>query len=208
MEALDLDLYNRIVQRKKVSSLRKEGITPVHLYGRGITSLSLQAKSSDIAKIVDLAGHNIPININLPDLNEQRLSFVAEIQYSPISNNILHVDFLYVNTNQPLKRNVPIYLIGESPAVRINGCSLNQELHSLIVECLPLDTPEKLEIDISILKEIGEIIKVKDCSFSSNITILSNAETIIAKVSTSKAARSARGSGESENADALSSTSV
>ena len=102
MDTLSLDVSHRIIQRKKVNALRKEGITPLHLYGRGISSSSLQAKSSDVLRIVNLAGHNIPVTISQSDSNEQSLAFVGEVQYDPVSDEILHVDFLRVDTSQPM----------------------------------------------------------------------------------------------------------
>ena len=192
MDTLSLDVSHRIIQRKKVNALRKEGITPLHLYGRGISSSSLQAKSSDVLRIVNLAGHNIPVTISQSDSNEQSLAFVGEVQYDPVSDEILHVDFLRVDTSQPMKRDVPIYLTGESPAVRVSRGLLSQGIQFLSVECLPLETPERIEIDISVLEEIDAFIRVKDYSPSSGIKVLSDPEDIIARVSAPRAARSNR----------------
>lgn len=208
MDTLSLDVSHRIIQRKKVSALRKEGITPLHLYGRGISSSSLQAKSSDVSRIVNLAGHNIPVTISLSASNEQSLAFVGEVQYDPSSDEILHVDFLRVDTNQPMKRDVPISLTGESPGVRMNRGVLSQGIQFLSVECLPLETPERIEIDISVLEEIDSSIRVKDYSPPSGIKVLSDAEDLIARVSAPRAARTARGSDADDGSVDLSGEAV
>ena len=204
MDTLSLDVSHRIIQRKKVNALRKEGITPVHLYGRGISSSSLQAKSSDVARIVNLAGHNIPVTISQSDSNEQNLAFVGEVQYDPASDEILHVDFLRVDTSQPMKRNVPIYLAGESPVVRVNLGVLSQGIQFISVECLPLETPERIEIDISVLEEIDASIRVRDYSPSPGIKILSDPEDLIARVSAPRSTQSARGSDTEDDSPDLS----
>lgn len=182
MDTISLDVSSRDVLRKKVKALRRTGMVPLHLYGRGLPSRSLQADSSTVTKIVKQVGHNIPLYLNLEDTKEQDLVFVREIQHHPITNRILHVDFYRVDISQRVKGDVPITLLGEAPAVRIHHGILMQTLHVLSVECLPMEMPERIEIDISGLNELDQGIRVSDYAPGSGITVLSDSEELIVRV--------------------------
>ena len=182
MDTISLDVSSRDVLRKKVKALRRTGMIPLHLYGRGMPSRSLQADSSTVTKIVNQVGHNIPLYLNLADTKEQDLVFVREIQHHPITNRILHVDFYRIDVSQRVKGEVPITLLGEAPAVRIHHGILMQALHVLSVECLPMEMPERIEIDISGLEELDQGIRVSDYAPGSGITVLSDSEELIVRV--------------------------
>jgi len=182
MDTISLDVSSRDVLRKKVKALRRTGMTPLHLYGKGMPSRALQANSSTVTKIVNQVGHNIPLYLKVADTKEQDLVFVREIQHHPITNRILHVDFYRVDVSQRVKGEVPITLLGEAPAVRIYKGILMQTLHTLSVECLPMEMPERIEIDISGLEELDQGIRVSDYAPGSGITVLSDSEELIVRV--------------------------
>ena len=193
MDTLSLEVSPRDIHRKKVDTLRKNGITPLHLYGKGITSVSLQADTLAVSNIVKKAGHNIPVSITTKGTPDETLVFIGEVQYNPVTNQLLHVDFFRVDISRPMKRDVPISLIGESPVVRIHRGVLVQGLHSLAVECLPLNMPERIEVDISVLQEIDQGLRVSDCIPGSGISVLSDPDDLIVRVSAPRIDRSARG---------------
>jgi large subunit ribosomal protein L25 len=182
MDTISLDVGPRDVLGKNVKTLRRTGMTPVHLYGRGMPSRALQANSSTVTKIVNQVGHNIPLYLNLEGSREQNLVFVREVQHHPLTNRILHVDFYQVDVTQRIKGEVPIILLGEAPAVRTHLGILMQTLHQLSVECLPLEMPERIEIDISGLKELEQGIRVSDFTPGPGITVLSDSEELIVRV--------------------------
>ena len=192
MDTLSLEVSPRDIHRKKVDSLRKNGITPLHLYGKGITSVSLQADTLAVSSVVRKAGHNIPVSITTKGTKAETLVFVGEVQYNPMTNQLLHVDFFSIDINRPLKRDIPISLTGESPGVRVHRGVLVQGLHALAVESLPLNMPERIEVDISVLQEIDQGIRVADYTPSAGISVLSDPEDLIVRVSAPRVDRSAR----------------
>ena len=115
-------------------------------------------------------------------LVRRNLELVREVQHHPITNRILHVDFFRVDVLQRVKGEVPIPLLGEAPAVRIHHGILMQTLHTLSVECLPMEMPERVEIDISGLEELEQGIRVSDYIPSPGITVLSDSEELIVRV--------------------------
>ena len=160
METLSFQVSKRVVLGKKVKELRRQGLTPLHLYGKGAPSVFLQADSPAVADIVKQVGNNIPLNLSYSEAETPDLVFVREIQRHPISNQILHVDFYRIDVTQKVRGVVPIFLQNESPAVRIHGGVLSQLTHSLSVECLPMDMPERIDIDISVIEIPDQAIPV------------------------------------------------
>lgn len=182
MDTISLDVSPRNVLRKKVRALRQSGLIPLHLYGKGLPSRALQADGATVLKIVNQVGNNIPLYLKLEDTKEQELVFVREVQHHPLTNRILHVDFYRVDVTQRVRGEVPITLSGESPAVRFHHGILMQTLHQLSVECLPMEMPERIEIDISGLEELDQGIRVSDFVPGPEITVLTDSEELIVRV--------------------------
>ena len=141
MEDLTLSVDKRVVTGKKVSLLRREGITPLHLYGNGIDSQSLQCNTALISKVINEAGTNIPVNLQVEGETSENICFVREVQYHPVTDRLVHVDFMKVDINKPVRAEVPVIVEGLSPAVRNMGGTLLQPLPTVTVEALPMDIP-------------------------------------------------------------------
>ena len=184
MDAVTLDAAPRDALGRKVKALRRAGATPLHLYGKGMPSLALQGDSATVAKVVGKVGHHMPLYLKLDGATGQELVFVREIQRHPITNRIIHVDLFRVDVSQRISGEIPITLIGEAPATRSHGGVLMQSLRHLSVECLPMDMPEKMEIDISHLEELEQGIRVSDLAQVPGLMILADPEELIVKVNT------------------------
>ncbi len=188
MDAISLEATPRDVLGKKVSNLRRAGMTPIHLYGKGIDSRALQADSVTVNKVVSQVGQNIPLQLKVSDTNEQALVFVREVQRHAVTNQILHIDFYRVDATERLRGEIPVFLTGEAPAVRVHRGILMQTLHTLAVECLPMDTPERIEVDISLLEALDQGIRVSDLATDPAITILTDPEELIVRVNAPRVA--------------------
>ena len=186
IESLSLQAEPRSVKGKKVKELRRLGSTPIHVYGRGIEPAALQADAATLRKIVSQAGSNIPVTIN--EEGGSRFAFIREVQRHPLTEDILHVDFLQVPLTETIRSEVPVYLIGEAPAVRLMDGMLNQALNSLQVESLPLDVPQFVEVDVSSLEDFERSIHVSDLSLGDKVTILNDPEDLVARVNAPHAA--------------------
>jgi len=182
MDAITLDAVPRDVLGKKVKALRRAGATPLHLYGKRMPSRSLQGDSTMVARVIGQVGHHMPLYLKLDGAKEQELVFVREVQRHPITNRILHVDLFRVDVTQQISGEIPLTLIGEAPATRSYGGILMHSLRHLSVECLPMDMPERMEIDISHLEELEQGIRVSDLAPVPGLTILSDPEELIVKV--------------------------
>jgi len=99
------------------------------------------------------------------------------------NGKLLHVDFYQVKLREKLKLEVPVVLVGESPALKSKDNMLEHELDTLTIECLPAKIPTNIEVDISSLTEPGQAIRVKDITLGEDITVLNDPELVVTKIS-------------------------
>ncbi len=184
METIKLEASPRLIIGKKVKELRRQGLTPIHIYGRKTESQFLQTDTKSLQKIIRRVGKNIPVSIIDSENSSENtnLSFVREIQIHPVNGQLLHVDFYQVDISERIKAEVPVILVGEAPAVKMYRGVLFQPRHRLEVESLPMDVPESFELDISILDDFEKAIRVSDISIPENVEILADTDDIIVRV--------------------------
>lgn len=182
MDVKTIKLSNRSVIGKRVKQLRREGIVPVHVYGSGIGPMSLQSDAQTLRRLLPQVGTNIPLSVEVEGLDGENICFVREVQRHPVSEDVLHVDFLRVDVSQSITTEVPIILTGNSPAVRQMGGTLLQSLQSVQIESLPMNVPTGAPVDISGLDDFEKGIYVSDVSLPSNVTLLTSTEELIARV--------------------------
>ena len=147
---------------RKVKSLRKEGLVPANVFGKKIKSLAISVKSLDFRKVFSKAGATGIIYLEITGEKEPRPVLVSDIQKHPLNGSLLHIDFRQVDLTQKVKAEVPIKITGESLAVKDKNGVLVSVLSQVMVEALPADLPEALEISIQGLTEIGQSLHVKD----------------------------------------------
>ena len=180
--AINLELEPREILGKKVSRLRRDGIIPVHLYGAGVESRSLQCQAQRLIQVLSAAGGSTPINITITGEAGGHLVFAREIQWDPKRDDIIHVDLLVADTSRRVSAQVPIILVGESPGARNVSGTIVHQLRTLDVEALPLEMPSQLEIDLSTLIEPEGVIRAGDIDLPANVTRLTDADFVIIRI--------------------------
>lgn len=183
MDQIELKVTNREILGKKVRFLRRQGITPVHLFGHGIESLALQCATAELKKVIDQAGKTRLINLTIDSEKIPRAAIIREVQIEPTTGQSLHVDFYQVKMTEQVKMEVPIILVGEAPALKLKDNMLVHELDTLEIECLPANIPNSIEIDISSLTEPEQTIRVGDIKMDKDITVFNDPEQVVLKIS-------------------------
>jgi len=181
-EAVTLDLTPREVLGKKVKQLRRDGIIPVHLYGRGVEPRSLQCERRQLIRVLSIAGSNTPIVVTIQGEEGDQLAFAREIQWDPRRDDLIHVDFLVAEATRLVSARVPVVISGESEGARASGGRVVQQLREVDVEALPLEMPSELQVDAILLAEPDSVIRVSDLKVPSNVTILNDSEEVVARV--------------------------
>jgi len=99
-----------------------------------------------------------------------------------VSDAILHVDFLQISLKEKVRLDVPLHIVGLSPAVDRLGGIMVHGLDHVTVDALPTDVPSFIEVDVSGLEEIGDALKVSDLPIPVGVTVLTDIEQVVAKV--------------------------
>jgi len=182
VDKLNLSVNKREVTGKKVSDLRSNGLTPIHMYGPEIESSPLQCDSKILDRVITDAGTNIPVTVNVDGGEQDNLCFIREVQYHPVTNKVLHVDFMKVQIGKPVRAQVPISVIGTSPAVRTMGGTLLQPLLTLTVEALPLEIPKVIILQAELLVDFETNFYVNDIEVDEGVNVINEASEMVASV--------------------------
>jgi large subunit ribosomal protein L25 len=172
----------RTVLGKKNRFLRRQGITPAHLFGHNIKSQALQCDTIQLKRIIAHAGTTRLISLKIGGEKQSKSVFVREIQRDAVSKQLLHIDFYQVKMGEKIAVEVPIVLIGEAPAMKGKGRMLAHGVTSLDIECLPDKVPPQIEVDISALEELEQAIHVKDIVLDPDITVNVDPEQLVVKI--------------------------
>ena len=181
-QVVSLPVQERTVLGKKFNRLRREGLTPIHLYGPGIPSQTFQVDTQLLRKTLSVVGYNRPVEVAPDGSGEAHLAFVREIQFHPLTTEVVHVDFLRVDMTKTTTVEVPVELTGDAPAVRVLGGSLIQGLYTVLVEARPLDVPPVIPGDVSDLDDFDKAVHVSDLVVPAEVTILTDPEQMVAHV--------------------------
>lgn len=177
MEEIILEAQKRLdTGRGRVNRLRKAASIPAVVYGEGKESLNVQLVSRDFLKLMGVhRGESFVVTLRIKDngKDQDRPVLIKQIQYHPVSDDVLHVDFNEISLTKAIRIKVPLSAIGEPVGVKQDGGVLDHILWELEVECLPTQIPKSIEVDVSGLK-IGDSLHVKDISVASEIKVLND----------------------------------
>lgn len=181
MDKINLNAQERQVLGKKVAKLREKGQLPAHVFGKGVEGENVILEKKEFLKILQQAGETGLISLRIGD-EKVRPVLIREVQYNPVSDLPIHVDFYQVNLSEKVKVSVPLVLIGEeSETVKLGETIVLQTLSEVEVEALPGDLVEKIEVDITPLKAIDDAITVGQLNFDrSKLTVsVADEETVV-----------------------------
>jgi large subunit ribosomal protein L25 len=176
-----------VAQREKLGSaetrrLRKSGYVPGVLYGSGEpVAICVEARELRRA-LTGAAGLHSILDVEIDGKGSTHASILKEYQVDPIRGGVTHVDLQEVRLDQTINASVSVHLIGgdNAPGVKEGG-ALSQVLREVTVEALPLEIPEHIELDVSAM-EIGGAIRVAELVAPEGVTILDDAEQVVATV--------------------------
>lgn len=181
MNKIKISAEKRTLTGKQVKKLRREGIIPANVYGKKIKSQAIQVKLEDILKVFEEAGETGLIELKIG--KDQRSVLIHNIQKDPIGDLPLHVDFLQVNLKEKVTAQVPVEVVGECPAEKQGLGTLVQYIDEIEVEALPMDLPEKFEIDASKFEEVNQTYLVSNIKVDlKKVDIKTDKEQIIIKI--------------------------
>lgn len=159
MDAVTLNVEARTALGKKNRALRRQGITPIHMYGLKEDSESLQVDENELRVALRAAGRTTPVTLKVAG-SKETVTIVRQIARHAVTGHIQHVDFQRVDVQQLVETPVPIALIGQEDAPGTAGGTgvVTQGTFELLVRAKPFDVPNEIIIDCSGLEEIDSTI--------------------------------------------------
>ena len=198
------------VGRKESKELRKQGLVPAVLYGQEPIELPYKGKLNSGEKIVEIANNKglLVTDFTVSVEGVRKLIYTPEIyiievdikgsktakaiikdsQYHPVSDNLLHLDFLEVFDDKPIVMEVPVSLVGHAVGVKAGG-KLQQSMRKLKVKGLAANIPEMLTVNVEHL-ELGKVIKVGELGFD-NVELVNPKNSVVCIVKMTRASQSA-----------------
>jgi large subunit ribosomal protein L25 len=162
--------------------LRKEGLIPGVLYGKGKPSYAIFVPERELRRaLTGPAGLHAILDVVLDGQSSTHASILKDYQQDPLRGHISHVDFHEVRLDQPIQASVTVQLVGEPAGVKEGGV-LSQVQREINVEALPMEIPEHLDLDVSGMA-IGDTLRLADLPASEGVTYLDDPEeTVLATV--------------------------
>jgi large subunit ribosomal protein L25 len=178
MSEVNIKATKRTISTKSsVNQSRKNGFVPGIYYSKGAEPIPITLPELSLKSLVYTTETHL-INLQIDD-TEVKKSILKNIQFDPVTDNIVHFDFQGISLDQQIEIEVPVTLEGQSKGVKDGGL-IQHTLHKLHVSCLPTDIPEHITLNVSNLG-IGDSIHVKDIALD-KVKILNNPNVIIVSV--------------------------
>ena len=179
MKRYKLKVEKRKVLGKQVKKLRREGILPCNIYGKGIKSTAVQVPQKDFDEVYKEAGETGLVEV---ELDEKITPVLIHNMQKDFRGNVLHADFFQVNLKEKVKTMVPLEIVGEPKAVLEKIGLLMNILSEVEVEALPAELPENIQVDVQHLANIDDQVTVADLKAPEGVTVLTEPEQVISKI--------------------------
>jgi large subunit ribosomal protein L25 len=172
----------RTVLGKKVKQLRRQGRLPANVFGRGLESTAIDIEAREFNRNIKASGLRSMFELNVDGEKAPRYVIIRGMTRAGGMGDPIHVDFFQVDPNKPITANVPLRLVGESPAVRDLAGTLIQGVDLLHVKCLPLAIPDAIEADVSPINGFDVTLSVADLVAPEGVEILTDPSVPVASV--------------------------
>jgi large subunit ribosomal protein L25 len=187
MEKVVLEAKKRTkINKASRSALRKEGRVPAIYYSKHHDPLAIDLSERALKPLVFTSKTHL-LSLNLEG-QEELECIIKDVQFDPVTEKIVHVDLLGLKKGEKIQIEVPVQLVGTPAGIKEGGV-LQHTLHKIEIECLPVNIPEHVEINVSDLK-LGHSIHAGDLKFD-NFVVLNSSESIIASVTHPKVEKEA-----------------
>ena len=180
MEKVVINAQPRDVIGKQVRALRRAGLLPAVIYGHNITPIPVSMNFHDSSMLLPKISSSQLVVVDVD--GKLHTVLVRERQRHPVTGDLLHVDFQEVSLTERLRVKVGIQFRGEAPAVKMYDGIVVTSREELEVECLPGDLPNRLEVDLSVLEQIGDAVYVRDILLPPKVQVLEDLDEVVVVV--------------------------
>ena len=172
METVEIQVNTREPgSKQKARRLRRQGNIPGVLYGPKLSPVPLELNRKDfLTRVAGLEGSHLVRMKSESSSLADKVALVKEMQFHPVTGDILHADFYEVDLTAKIQVNVPLHFVGKAAGV-VRGGILQPVVREIEVECLPLDIPEFFNVEVSGL-DIGDSVHVEDLPMPEGVTAI------------------------------------
>lgn len=181
MQSITLDVQPRETGKVATKAVRREGLVPCVLYGTHTEPVHFATETLSLRPLIfTTETYRVAVSVGGEDYE----AILKQVDFHPVTDQPLHVDFLALTPGEDLTMTIPIHLEGTARGVKAGG-ALSQPLNDLQIRALPKDIPGHVSIDVTAL-EMGESLHVSDLALGDAITVLTDPERTIASVTAPK----------------------
>ncbi len=178
MSKIALKAEKRETGKTASKAVRNKGLVPCVFYGDGAEPIPFAISPLALRPII-FTPKTFLIELEIDGISGVRSCILKDASFDPVSDKVVHVDFVSVNESKEIIVEAPVKLNGPSKGV-LEGGKLNQSLKRIRIQCLPQNLPDVLNVDITQLGQ-GEKIRVRDLSYD-NITLLNSGDSLVVGV--------------------------
>lgn len=182
-----IQVQTRSIAGSKVEQLRREGVMPATVYGRGVESLNVQLPYTVARDLMNHQGQNTLLNLSVEGESTPRQVVIRQAAQHPVTRKLLHLEFFQVDMGHKLRASVAITPTGEAPAVARWGGMVVQVLDQVLVEALPQNLPEQIEVSLNTLGQIDSQVFVRDLVPANGVTVLGDPNHLVLKIQRTRA---------------------
>jgi len=187
-EQINVEVHTRSEKGKNACRrLRAAGMIPGNVYGLDLAPFPVSVRPQRVEEVLRLErGRNTIFRLQLAGGEESREVMLREIQRDPVSERLVHVDFVRVDPSKPVVVAIPVHLVGTPEGVKNEGGILDFVQRTVQISCLPSAIPDRLDVNVAGL-HINQNVAAKELEVGEGITVLDDPETILAVVAQSRA---------------------
>lgn len=179
-----LEVAPRSTVGRHVAGLRRAGLVPGVVYGHAVSPITVEIPEKEFSRVFHRAGRSHLLQLRVSGERGPRPVLIKELQTNPRTAAAVHVDFFQVNLLEKLTVQVPVVLVGDSPATKFNAGELLHLIHTIEVSCLPDAIPGEIDIDISGLEAIDDAVRVSEITLPEGVELAAaiDPDEVIAKI--------------------------
>jgi large subunit ribosomal protein L25 len=183
----ELAFSPRDAMGKAAKRLRKQGLIPANIYGHKEAPQAIQIDAVEfdtLRRARKIAGI---LTLRLGNDGATQTALVRQVKRDPVTGKIQHIDFLRMSLTERIEVKISLHFVGEAPAVKNEGGVLLHLLDALEVECTAQDIVDSIDVDVSSLAAIDDMIYAKDVQLPARYKLITDPEEPVAKVAATRA---------------------
>lgn len=179
METVQLQAQKRETAGKTAAKERVAGRVPGVVYGHNFENQSVSVHGVEFEKVYEKAGESTLVDLTI-DGGDTVKVLIQDVQRDPVKDVFTHIDFRAVNMKEKVEAEIPLAFVGVSPAIKEQGGILVTVTDAIHVKALPTDLVHEIEVDLTVLKALGDTISAGDLTIPSTLEVLTDPTVVVA----------------------------